>query len=168
MGSSILKKWNKGQLSMLDLIVSTMIFVVIISMFIWAWGETQGTIWSYEKAQDYRDKALDVTDVLLHTEGYPLSWEELPNLTGRMRSIGLVSEGSVLDEEKLERFSEIPYKEARKVLGLEKEGFYISITETDNDPLYSFGEKKDAISVVDRPAILDGTIVDFKLRLFEA
>lgn len=148
------------------MIASMMLFLAVILMFVWAWGETQESVWGYETTQGYRDKALDLTDVLLHTGGTPRSWEMLDEVTtADVMSIGLVSENCVLDPYKLDRFDEMDYDDARRILGLGKEGFYIKILGPDR-ALYRIGENRDAISSVERPAILNGEIVTFRLSLF--
>jgi hypothetical protein len=163
----ILKASTKGQLSMMDLVVSTMIFLVILSMFIWSWNEVQISVWGFEAVQDYRDRALQITDVLLHTAGEPTYWENVINLSEGISSIGFVSEANVLSLAKLERFKEMPYNVSKKILGLGKEGYYIEITDPGNHTQYSFGEERNAISSISRFAILGNETMIFNLRLFQ-
>lgn len=169
MESCISSRSDKGQLSTLDLIVSMMIFLGIIYMFVWAWGEVQVTMWAFEDAQGLRDRALDITDVLLHTEGYPTDWEVFQNATVEtVSSIGLASEGSVLDRDKLERMSQLPSRLVRDIMGLGKSGYHVTVKDGDGDPIYSFGEDGDGGPVIERPAIFEGEVVGFELRLYSS
>lgn len=160
-------KNSKGQLSTLDLVASMLLFMVVVSMSLWAQGETNNTLWNYEDLQAYRDKALDITDILLKTGGTPSDWESLLNLTENVTALGLVSEPSVLDTQKLARFSDIPYAVSKRLLGLAKEGYYIEITDIADEPIYSFGVDRTAFSAAERPALLGNEIVKFKIRLFK-
>jgi len=158
---------SKGQLSTLDVVMASFIFVGIILLFLWSWGEIQISVRGSEDMQDYRDKAMDITDILLHTQGTPPYWADITNVSSNLLSIGLVSEPSVLDRNKLERFDEIPHDEVRKLFGLSKEDFYITVRALKGKEIYSFGDEHDGIAAIERMALLDDKKVRFELRLFK-
>ncbi len=165
------KAWpgaRKGQLSTLDLVVAIMLFAGIMMMFTWAWGETQRFVWDSDALEHYRNTALDLTDILLHTQGTPADWEALGNATQpKVSSIGLVSEMSVLDRKKLEALEASPYDHTRAILGLEREGYAIEVLDRRGHTEYAIGPDRDAIASVERLAVLDGQPVIFRLSLFK-
>ncbi len=157
---------KKGQLTTLDLIVSSMIFLSIVVMFMWSWGEANAVVMGAEQMNDYRHKATDLLDILLKTRGMPEHWEDSDNLTN-VSSLGLVSEPGVLDRSKLRAFEQMPYQEARRVLGLTHEGYYMELLNKRNRTLYTFGRDSREFITLERPALLDGDFVTFKLGLFD-
>jgi hypothetical protein len=158
---------RKGQLSTLDLVVAIMLFAGVTMMFVWAWGETQRFIWDSNALEGYRYKALDAADILLHTRGTPGDWEALGNATSpKVSSIGLVSEMGVLDRAKLDALKASSYDDARAIMGLGKEGYSIRVLDSQGRIRYAIGPDRDAISAVERLAVLDGQPVIFRLSLF--
>lgn len=164
----ILKGSSKGQLSSLDLVVASLLFLSIILLFVWSWGELNNTIWSYEYMQHNRDLALDMTDVLLHTQGNPTYWEALTNISSaNVKSIGLVSEPGILDINKIDALKNMPVAESARILGHLRGGYSIKISVPGTGVITRLGEEKDALSVVQRPAILEDRVVVFELRIYE-
>jgi len=152
----------------LDLIVAMMIFLVIVLMFMWAWGDANSNVWGYENSKTHREKAMNVLDVLLRTSGGPSNWEDLQNVTGgNVTSIGLVSEPSVLDRAKLRRLSDIPYDEARRIMGFGSEGYGIEVMNDHGSILYSFGEDHVPLVSIERFAMLGNDTVTFTLSIFQ-
>lgn len=159
---------HKGQLSTLDLVASIFIFMVIVSMFLWAWGETQTQMWSYEADRSERQEALGIMEILTRTGGMPDGWELLPNVTGgNVTSIGLASEPVVLSVEKLRRLSDIPYEDARGIMGLGGKGFSLKIVNSYNRTVYEFGEEHGAGTIIERPVVLSGSPARIILSVFD-
>lgn len=144
------------------------IFLVIVFMFMWAWGDANGNVWRYENSKTYREKAMYVLDTLLLTSGEPSNWEHLQNVTsGNVSSIGLVFEPSVLDRAKLRRLSDIPYDEARRIMGFGSEGYRIEVRNNRGSLIYSFGEDRTPLVSLERLAILGNNTVTFTLGIFQ-
>jgi len=141
----------------------------IVVMFMWSWGEANAVVMGSEQMSDYRHKATDLLDVLLKTRGMPDRWEDsasMGNLTN-VSSLGLVSEPGVLDRSKLRAFEQMPYQDARRVLGLTHEGYFMEVLNERNRTIYTFGRDSGEFITLERPALLDGDFVTFKLGLFE-
>lgn len=158
---------RKGYVGSLDLILAMLLFLVVVYMVFWANAEAADKIPSYEKSQAYKEKALNVTDVLLKTPGDPADWETLADLN-QTESIGFVKEANVLDRSKLLRFGDIPEQQARRMLGLTREKYRIEVLESGKNRdrvRYSFGSATSPIASIERLAILDGEAVKFRVSL---
>jgi hypothetical protein len=108
-------------------------------------------------------------NLLIKTKGQPHNWVTLNNTDiGNVTSLGLVSEPGVLNVNKLERLSEMPYTSARRLLGFGKEGFHIEVISPNNMTLYSIGEPEAEGPIsLERMALFDNLTIKFRLRVFE-
>lgn len=159
---------RSGYIGTFDLIVAMVMFLSVIYLVLWASNETQTTVQSFGTFQSYKDKALNVLDTLLETEGNPPHWENLQNISADAKSIGLVSEPEILDTQKVQHFramSTSSYEKTKKMIGLSKEDYNVEILNKHNTSLYSFGVEGKTIASIERLALLEGEVVTFKLSL---
>jgi hypothetical protein len=148
----------------LDLILAMLLFLVVVYMVFWANAEAADKMPAYEESQAYKAKALGAADVLLKTPGKPADWETLANAS-LVKSIGFTSEPSVLEEGKLDAFGLIPEAQARRLLGLSKESYNITVIDAGGRLLYAFGSASEPRASIERLAMLDGEAVIFRLGL---
>jgi hypothetical protein len=136
-------KNKKGQISTIDLVIAASIFISLLLSITWAWNDSRLKINLFENKRELYQKGLDIAEMLVKTSGDPANWHELNTVnSGTVNAIGLASEDNVLDEDKLDKLGYVDYEELRRILGLSKEDFNLTvynITGGAETPLYSFG-----------------------------
>ncbi len=153
-----LHKSRTGQICSLDVILGGFVFLLVISAFIWCWSEVQHDIWIYEHTENMKNRAVEMTDMLLKTS----------SPEGPRESEGEIAYSmNVLDRTALEEFYHTPYESLRSTLGLSSEDYYIEIRDLDGEILYSLGKRGKCESVVERFALLSNRVVKFVLCLYK-
>ena len=163
---------QKAQISTLDLVIAVSIFIFILLTIMGAWNNTRLKIDLFEDKRKIYQKGLDVAEMLVKTQGDPVNWGELSVVdSSNVDAIGIASEDNVLDPEKLDKLGEIDYGELRRILGLSREEFNLTIYNISGgseNSLYSFGQPPFNLTRVriSRYASLDDDIVELRLMLF--
>ncbi len=132
--------------------------------------------WNYlalrwNTSSSYREilgRAIFASDALFTTNGDPVGWERIANVTeNNISSIGLANSRNSLDNEKLNKLllmnaSQDDYELVLSRIGLAGCQMYIKITDLfDNSTYYTYGRQSglNNSAVVDRFVILNGTTV---------
>jgi hypothetical protein len=133
-----------------------MIFLVALSMVLWLWGESYNIVGKYDTEKTYKEKAIDSLNVLVRTPGEPEDWEDIRNFTNEtVFSIGLASEPSVMDSDKLDTLKDMPYEDACRLMGFGSERIYIEIRDNDSRR-YRFGEDGTPVFSLERLVVYKG------------
>lgn len=161
---------KKGQISTLDLVIASSIFIGILLLAMTSWNDILLKSYRFENKREIYQKALDVAESLVTFEGSPSDWHLLaladivPN---NVSSFGLAKEPNVLDRDKIEKLNQVDYDTARDILGLGREEFNLTIYNSTNDVVYSMGNSiQETTALVQRYALLDGYNAKIELRLF--
>ncbi|MFH0860376.1 MAG: hypothetical protein V1921_04190 [Candidatus Altiarchaeota archaeon] len=163
-------KTKKGQISTLDLVLASSIFIGILLISMTTWNDVLMRSYRFENKREINQKAMDVSELLVLTGGDPAYWHLFPiedvnadNVT----SIGLAAEPNFLDRDKIEKMAQVNYDTLRDIMGLSKEDFNITIYNSTNQAVYTMGiGESEATVVMRRYALLDGDNTRIELRLF--
>lgn len=172
---------DKGQISTLDLVIASAVFVGILLSVIYLWSDTVKSISRTSEKSDLDSKVRDVSEALVKTPGDPPDWQKMSASdinSSTVKSLGLTKEDNILDPEKLNKFGLINYEEARTIMGLSREAYNITITNSTNEIVYSFGRPFEvgdcgpygcpprSIASAERLALLGGNKVKISVILF--
>ena len=165
--------YKKGQISTIDLVIASGIFVSILLSAMFLWNDIVLKINRFEERLLINQKALDVSEMLIKTPGSPSGWylfQAVDINSQNVSSVGFVIEDNVLDWERLSALKQISYDESKNLMGLSREEYNITIINvsgSNNKVLYSTGQMSNATSVlISRYGQLNGSIVRLDLRLF--
>ena len=131
----MLKTYKKGQLFSTDLFISASIFLVLIISII-----AVLTLYSVRfdetiKNEDIVLRALQITDILLKSEGEPYDWENNP---GDVNVFGLVTSDRMFSTSKVREFVKLNENDVRDKLNVENVNFYFSLKDPQG-ALYAVG-----------------------------
>jgi len=168
-----LKIYKKGQISTIDLVIASGIFISILLSAMFLWNDIVSKINRFEDRGLISQKALDISDMFIKTPGTPNGWYLLSPVdinSQNVSSVGFAVEDNVLDWERLSMLKQISYDESKNLIGLSKEEYNITIVNVsgnNNKVLYSAGQIPNTTNVlISRYGQLNGSIVRLDLRLF--
>jgi len=139
-------KNNRGQVAVLDLFISALIFGLLVTTIMFTWNSYTLKI---DKQIDYNTnllRAYHITDLLTRFPGKPTSWEKYnePQLgSNPIEIVGLAREDRILDPTKVSGFINLEYDLSREILGITDYDYYFKLTHidgTDFDPVIESGE----------------------------
>lgn len=133
---------ERGQISTLDLVVASAVFLSILFSAVYLWGDTMKSIGRTSEKNDLDSKVLDISETLVKTQGEPPDWQNMAAgdiNSSSVKSLGLASEDNILDPEKIDKLKLIDYDEAREMMGLSREGYNITITNSSGEVTHSIG-----------------------------
>jgi len=115
---------GKGQLFSGEFLLAYVIFAVVLTMVLLLWTNTTGNINAAEEMYDMERLAVDVSEKLMKTPGFPEDWT-----TADVMSVGLVNDSGDMDPEKVMGFvalmgNETNYEDNKHLLGIRLYEFY--------------------------------------------
>lgn len=113
---------TKGQVSSVDLLVSILLFLMIFFALRGIWVNGTSTLLSDYETFNMRTNANNAINVLLNTSGYPKNWT-----VQNVELIGLAKKSFILEEQKVDLFSQMDYETAREKMGLGGYDFYFDL-----------------------------------------
>ena len=111
----ILRK--KAQLFSIDLVISLVLFTVVFIFVLALWNLYSLRLQEKSEFDELQFTALQITDLLLRTPGYPENW--LANPT-EVAVLGLAKSDYTIDPLKLSTFLNLEYNFTKKVLNIER------------------------------------------------
>ncbi len=158
---------KKGQMSSVDFLFASIIFVFILAFFTGFWYVTTGDLDNTIKRNRLEATAVVASDLLIKSPGVPSNWTENPST---ILAIGLVSQHNVFDKIKLENFTSLDYNSSSELLGLsQSQGFYFYIEDLDGNRKYQTGNSSanGQVVFITRYGILNGQKVKMRLMIYE-
>ena len=156
----------KGQVWSADIITASIIFLIIMLLFIISWNQI-GYNWDNSLNQDkLYVAALFASDSIISKSGG--DWETQGDLESAS-SFGLVDERNKLNNRKLEALQTANLTIVRQKLGVEQYNLFINITN-ESTSYYQIGSVPDEFNktvVMERLAILNESIVKVRIYLWE-
>ena len=127
----------KGQIFSMDFMLSLGIFLFILSSSIVIWNNINSQIDQREANNKLQTEIVSISTLLLETPGSPVNWEEDPSKTSQL---GLAVKGNLLSSAKILALTNIPYNDAKNLLGLEDEDIYIEFIDANGNLLQAGGK----------------------------
>ena len=126
-------KQNKtGQLAILDLFMSGLMFAIIVSLVMFTWNDYNVKI---DKQLDYNTnliKAYHVSDLLVKYQGRPTAWQRYENVSNPAVTLGLAQGEGELNVEKVEFFiNNLTYEYTKDKLGINSYEYYLRLLKLD-------------------------------------
>lgn len=158
----------KGQIITTEfmLVGSILVILLIASLSFWYIGTTR-----FQENVDRTEvqlMALDISDQLVKSEGFPGDWNDDPTTTA---SLGLAIYERELDQSKVEAFvNDLTYDEVKDYLAVEHMDILVTIYSLDGQILYQKGSyPSDPVTVVNvrRAAVLGTDIVHLDVTLWQ-
>jgi hypothetical protein len=117
----------RGQIWSMDFAVSIVIFVLVVSVVLFAWNHvTQNSMYQVS-LNVLENDALAMSDTLIRVPGMPEDWN-----ASNVRVIGLASEENVLDPAKVLQFVGMDYNQTKRILGIGGYEFYFEVRHLNN------------------------------------
>lgn len=163
---------KRGQIGSIDTLVATIIFALMVVFIMMFWFISIGSIENVTAKNRLGTSAITISEILLKSPGVPENWEQNYSTA---ESLGLAvsyNDQNVLSDEKLEEFMEIPYYDAKELLGLDNSSeFYFMIEDMDYNRLYEAGMMEnysDRVVSITRFAVLSNSEpVRMRLMVYE-
>lgn len=170
---------RRGQAFSSEFLLAYFVFMIVLSMALYAWTLSTKKIIENERLLDMESQAIDASEQLIRTPGYPLDWNKTS-----VESIGLASESRVLDWTRVSYFIDLMttstddlctisdssnYECNRYLLGLGVYDFHFNLLYTNGTSIASTG--KEPVNEthrigVERTAILNNSIVNTVLTVW--
>lgn len=103
----------KAQSWSIDLALSVLIFISLISIFLFNFNNFTNDAANQRSLSSMQDQSLEVTETLIRTKGFPNDW----NIT-TVKSVGLANRQNVLNNSKIEEFLAVDYNLSRSRMGI--------------------------------------------------
>jgi hypothetical protein len=128
----MLKKNKKGQVAVLDLFVSALVFGILVATIMVTWNSYGVKI---DKQLDYNTnllRAYHISDLLTRFPGKPSFWG-LQHALGPqdVEIIGLAKSDRILDTVKVISFKNMDYNESKQKLGISSYEYYFRVSKLD-------------------------------------
>ncbi len=156
----------RGQAVSLDFMAGVFIFTLVLVYYVILWGTFADRYYQSFGKDNADIAALSLSDALVGSPGVPENWTRAPLL---VQHVGLASMPGVLDPYKVSALSAVPYANAKRMLGLDRD-FYIRIETLDGMRYATYGSpagNATAVSELSRLAMLNGTVVKVRVQLYE-
>ncbi len=163
---------KKGQATTIDLAVSLLLFVVLLSYVIYFREDAVNSKNEVEKKMRFYEELISLSDSLILSEGIPTDWDVRYSETADVKSVlapGLAKQAYVLSREKLANLSSMNYSQQKAFLRTYY-GFFLTIRDLEGDLIYSIGnysQNSRYIQGIERYAVYDNTPVRVRLYLYE-
>lgn len=164
---------QSGQLFSVDVILALVTFLLVLYTITSLDSSIRQQIQLNEKEFARETAATNAAAVLLETSGHPSNWENGIAIDS-IQSVGLVNNANQLITSKIQRLVDLNatnYDELRQKMGASRYGVELTILNLQtNAVLYSWGVSpgtSDQVSTINRVAILNGTNVLVRLKVFE-
>ena len=136
---------NKGQVFSADALLGMIVFLFALTVVFYYFSQLSERDLEFTESFEIKIIALNSASVLVETPGFPENWESLQ--FSQARSLGIASSRNVLSAEKIARLSELSQEDnnsARKLLGLGKFNFALSIMDFNSEEIYSINSSRNA------------------------
>lgn len=157
---------RKAQIESGDLFISATIFIILISGVLLAFNHYTERFESQQEFRGIQSSALQITGLMVKSEGVPAGWHLNPNST---RTIGLAysrHEPRNISPAKLETFTNMSYDDIRDIAGVPHE-FYFRLTDLKGGLISEKGDNStgDKAVSIQRKVLYKGreAIVSFRL-----
>jgi len=164
---------KRGQIFSTDLIVSSIVFLFILTLSLIYSTEVSNRIYLLEADNARNLAAFSAANSLLLSSGSPANWENMPDLN-YVSSIGLAKAGNEIHPAKLRKLMDLNagnYNGVRELLGLAKYNLRISVLALQSrESLAEFGFQPaggKSASAANRIAFYNGKEVIMRLEVFE-
>lgn len=141
---------RKGQIFTSDSIIALTLFLTLIIISLSLIDRQINNLIEQEERNKAINKAFQIADFLVRTEGYPKNWN-----SSNVKLIGLAYPDHVLQTNKINEMSNITYEELKIKLKVEPYNFLLTINSTGNN--YSIGRmwnENTTLIVVEERSIL--------------
>ena len=155
----------------MDLIASLFFFMVIIISMLWLWETAHRHMTDYRDLNARQTRLMDVSSMLVKTQGNPPDWENGDVTPANVKALGLAAEGNVLDERKLDALEAADYQSLREIMGFGSENFTITVAENySGAPVVKHSAGAGGATgerfITRRYALLNGTPVELKIEAY--
>lgn len=154
---------KKSQVVVYDMLFATIVVVGLALTMFFMWSHIETRLEEKTSYNDMQAAAFQISDILVKSQGRPLSWENSSNVY----AIGLANYDRELSKEKIEAFINMNYRDSKKLLLLPYD-YYLTIKTTNNTIIkeggFSYIGGKKVVNA-QRKAIYDGKIVTVELIL---
>lgn len=161
----------KAQANPIDFMAAVFIFLVIFGYFMILWNIFSSRYSESAAALDCELSSIAIADRLVNSGGYGDNWTAAPLSA---RSIGFANRPNELDWARISSFASLPYADQKQLLGTAHD-FLINIESSDGASYIQIGQAGTSqapngsvrSAEVTRLAMLNGTIVDLRVRIYE-
>lgn len=160
---------SKGLATSLDLLISSSILILVLLSTYEVYNTSVLRIQEYTDDIKTTTRALDISQALVKTPGYPVDWNELSTIDETtVTSFGIAFQDNRIDEEKLQALSTVDYDVLKQVMGLGKDDFSIQVKDVAEGSLaYDFGYSQPGYPVkVSRLALINETVVEVVVNVY--
>lgn len=156
---------RKAQANPVDFMAAVFIFMVVFGYFMILWNIFSLRYAERAEALDCELSSIAIADRLVSFGGYG-DWTAAPL---DAKSIGFAERPNELDWTRISSFASLPYDSQKQLLGTSHD-FLIKIDSPDGASYMQIGQAQNSSassSEVTRLAMLNGTIVDLRVRVYE-
>ena len=156
----------KAQANPVDFMAGVFIFMVVFAYFMILWSIFSSRYAERTEALDCELSSIAIADHLVNSGGYPANWTAAPL---GAQSVGFANRPNELDWARISSFASLPYASQKQLLGTAHD-FLIRIDSPDGASYAQIGQAPNSsarLSEVTRLAMLNGTIVDLRVRIYE-
>lgn len=156
---------RKAQANPVDFMAAVFIFMVVFGYFMILWNIFSLRYAERTETLDCELSSIAIADRLVSFGGYPANWTAAPL---DAQSIGFADRPNELDWARISSFASLPYDSQKQLLGTSRD-FLIKIDSPDGASYMQVGRAQNSSassSEVTRLAVLNGTIVDLRVRVY--
>lgn len=160
-------KTHKGQVSMTEFAMVSVILISLLLVSIEFWNFGNMKLKENIDRETIESTVISVSDQMIKSGGMPEDWYKNTNTTV---SIGLVDYDRNLNRDKIKKFVNMSYDEARNYLGISNYNFYFKVSSLESSVKYQTGKNISNPNIVvnsRRAAVLDNEIVHVDVTLWQ-
>ena len=160
----------KGQIWSFDFAVSMTIFISLLVVVLFFWNYSNSQVFEKTQQEDLQDAIITVSDILVRNKGSPENWT-----AATVQSIGLANDEKILDQNKILNFTQIPYDQAKWLMGIGKYEFYFEMNYANGSSVNLGGidvtagqvpTNSASVSTIERFVLFQGKITSVTLTLW--
>jgi len=125
----------KGQIAVLDLVVSVVVFLIVMTGFFIAWNSYNNRLDDSLLSNEMSLHAFQIMQQLITTPGVPGNWE---NNVSSLKFIGLAYSDRIIDEAKLDSLNTINYNDLKNKMNIKRFEVFILVKQ-GNQAVYEIG-----------------------------
>lgn len=125
---------KQAQLFTIDFFLALFIFSILLIASMVSWNNYNSKIISEMEYNTLMNKAFQISNALVKSQGYPVSWN-----SENVQIIGLASDDRMLSSDKVNEFIDIPKNTTEKIFKIYEYDFYFSLKNMDNVLLKEYG-----------------------------
>jgi hypothetical protein len=161
----------RGQVFSTDALVGLVVFLFALGIAFYYFSMVSERNSAFEESAELKNSAFNALSVLVETKGLPENWQSLN--VPEIKAFGIASERNIIDSGKLSRLAEISvsdYENAKKILGLQKFDFRVSVNDLNGSGIVSAGSAGKALHSsfkASRLALWNNEVVSVSLEAFK-